>query len=201
MMKKRFPGNECKERCTCLPYQWLLSLKKKKLFIFLCAGSSLLLRLFPSCGERGLLSSCGVRTSHCGGFSCWEAWALGPIGLSTYGSQALEHRLDSCGAWAQLLRHVGSSWTGDWTHVSYTGRWILCHWATREAPLLSFIDTEYIPNAGWFGRKRVTLCDGRWLLYARWHLLSLLSWYCVPTFLFSHSHWERQGIPPLPILL
>ena len=29
------------------------------------------------------------------------------------------------------------------------------------APLLSFIDTEYIPNAGWFGRKRVTLCDGR----------------------------------------
>ena len=30
-MKKRFPGNECKERCTCLPYQWLLSLKNKKI--------------------------------------------------------------------------------------------------------------------------------------------------------------------------
>ena len=109
-------------------------LKKKKnyLFIFLCAGSSLPLRLFFSCGERGLLCSCGVRTSHCGGFSCWEAWALGPIGLSTRGSQALEHRLDSCGAWAQLLQHVGSSWTRDWTHVSCTGRGILHHGSPRH---------------------------------------------------------------------
>ena len=44
------------------------------LFIFGCAGSSLLL---SSSGERGLLSSSGARASHCSGFSCCEAWALG----------------------------------------------------------------------------------------------------------------------------
>ena len=30
-------------------------------------------------------------------------------------------------------RHVGSSWTRDQTHVPCIGRWILHHWATREA--------------------------------------------------------------------
>ena len=49
----------------------------------------------------------------------------------------------SCGSRAQaqwlwrtglvVLWHVGSSTIRDWTHVSYIGRWILCHWATREA--------------------------------------------------------------------
>ena len=32
---------------------------------------------FSSCGELGLLSSCSVRSSHCRGFSCSGAWALG----------------------------------------------------------------------------------------------------------------------------
>ena len=32
-------------------------------------------RLFSSCGERGLLSSCRVRASCCGGFSC--LWSVG----------------------------------------------------------------------------------------------------------------------------
>ena len=40
------------------------------IFIFGCAGSSLLLF---SCGEQGLLSSCSSKTSHCGGFSCYGA--------------------------------------------------------------------------------------------------------------------------------
>ena len=39
------------------------------LFIFGCAGSSLLQGLFFSCGERGLLSSRGVQASRCSGFS------------------------------------------------------------------------------------------------------------------------------------
>ena len=34
-------------------------------------------RAFSSCGERGLLSSCGMRASHCSGFSCCRAWILG----------------------------------------------------------------------------------------------------------------------------
>ena len=37
-----------------------------------------------SCGQQGLLYSCGARASHCGGFSCCRA-------------QALEQGLSSCG--------------------------------------------------------------------------------------------------------
>ena len=49
-------------------------------------------------------SSCGVQASHCSGFSCCGARALGvqasvveAHGLSSCGSQALECRLNSCG--------------------------------------------------------------------------------------------------------
>ena len=38
---------------------------------------------FSSCGVRGLLSSCGGRVSHCGGFSCCRAQALGCMGFSS----------------------------------------------------------------------------------------------------------------------
>ena len=60
---------------------------------------------FSSCGERGATLCCGVKASHCGGFSCCRARALGSQasvvaarGLSSCGSRALEHRLSSCGA-------------------------------------------------------------------------------------------------------
>ena len=50
---------------------------------------------------------CGARASHCGGFSCCGAGALGvrasvvvARGLSSCGSRALEHRLSSCDAQA-----------------------------------------------------------------------------------------------------
>ena len=84
------------------------------LFIFGCAGSSFFFKIiyllyclllavlgrhccvgFFSCDKRGLLSSCGAWASHGGG-----AQALGHVGFSSCGSQALEHRLSSCGAWA-----------------------------------------------------------------------------------------------------
>ena len=67
---------------------------------------------FSSCGERGQLFVAVhglliVVASHCGGFSCCGAQALGvrasvvvACGLSSCGSQALEHRLSSCGAQA-----------------------------------------------------------------------------------------------------
>ena len=45
------------------------------LFIFVCAGASLLLGLFCSWGEWGLLSSC-VQASQCGGSFCCRARAL-----------------------------------------------------------------------------------------------------------------------------
>ena len=50
---------------------------------------------------------CGAQASHCSGFSCCGAWALGTWasvvvarGLSSCGSWALERRLSSCGAQA-----------------------------------------------------------------------------------------------------
>ena len=53
---------------------------------------------------------CGAWPSHCGGFSCCGAWALGTQvsvvvarGLSSCGTRVLERRLSSCGAQAQLL--------------------------------------------------------------------------------------------------
>ena len=48
-----------------------------------CAG------LFSSWGEQGLLSRCGVRASHCGGFSRFGAQALGHRDFSSCSSQAL----------------------------------------------------------------------------------------------------------------
>ena len=44
----------------------------------------------------GIFSSCAVRLSHCGHFSCRVAWALGHADFSRSGSQAPEHRLSSC---------------------------------------------------------------------------------------------------------
>ena len=53
---------------------------------------------------------CGAWASHCSGFSCCAAWALGTQAsvvvacwLSSCGSQAVEHRFSSCGTRAQLL--------------------------------------------------------------------------------------------------
>ena len=47
------------------------------LFLFGHTGYSLLQGVFSSCSEQGLLSGCGAQVSHCGGFSCCRAWALG----------------------------------------------------------------------------------------------------------------------------
>ena len=65
--------------------------RKIHLFIFGCAGSSLLQTLFSSCCKQGLLSSCRALASHCSGFSCYAARALDRVGFC------------SCGAWTQLL--------------------------------------------------------------------------------------------------
>ena len=79
-------GHEHKAWSLCLS-SFLSFLKKIYLFFKIsgCAGSLLIHAGFLCCSERGRFSSCGVRASHCGGVSCC-------------GSQALEHRLNSCGA-------------------------------------------------------------------------------------------------------
>ena len=54
-------------------------------FFFPVLGPRCCALAFSSRGERGLLSSCGARASHCGGFSCRRAQALG---LSNFGTRA-----------------------------------------------------------------------------------------------------------------
>ena len=55
-------------------------------------------------------SGCGAWASHCAGFSCCRAQALGPWtsvvaarGLSSGSPRALEHSVNGCGAQASLL--------------------------------------------------------------------------------------------------
>ena len=78
-------------------------------------------RASSGCGEWGLLSTCGVRASHCGGFSCCGAWALG-----TWASGFVAHGLSCSSVWGIFLDE-GS------TRVPCIGRWILSQKTTREA--------------------------------------------------------------------
>ena len=78
------------------------------IYLFLAAlGLGCCVQAFSGCGERGATLRCGVQASHCGGFSCCRARALGAWasvvvarGLSSCSLWALEHKLSSCGAWA-----------------------------------------------------------------------------------------------------
>ena len=74
------------------------------IYLFLAVlGLRCCARAFSSCGKRATLR-CGARASHCRGFSCCRARALGAQasvvvarGLSSCGLWALELRLGSCG--------------------------------------------------------------------------------------------------------
>ena len=72
------------------------------LFIFGCVGSSLLHAGSPQLRRAGA-TLCSVRASHCGGFSCCGARALG-----LRASVVVARGLSSCGSWAQLLWLAGS---------------------------------------------------------------------------------------------
>ena len=69
--------------------------------------------VFPWLQSVGAHSSCAARSSHCHGFSCWGARALGSTGLS------------SCDTGLVAPRHVGSSWTRDRTGVACIFRRVL----------------------------------------------------------------------------
>ena len=69
------------------------------LFVFGCAGSSLLCGLFYSCSHWEHCSLVTALVSHYNGFSCCRTQALGSMGFSNCRVWALEHRLSSCGTW------------------------------------------------------------------------------------------------------
>ena len=68
---------------------YLLSINSIYLFILAVLSLHGFTWAFSGYCEWGLLSSCSVWASHCGGFSWWGAWSV-------------EHRFNSCGAQAYL---------------------------------------------------------------------------------------------------
>ena len=68
------------------------------LFILAAVGLCCYAQPFSSCGKRRLLSSCGLRASHCSGFSC--------------GILALELRFSGCGTQLSAPKYVESSRPG-----------------------------------------------------------------------------------------
>ena len=80
----------------------------KFIVLFLAAlGLRCCVQAFLWLWRAGATLHCGAGASHCGGFSCHGAQALGvqasvvvAHGLSSCGLRALEHRLSSCGAQA-----------------------------------------------------------------------------------------------------
>ena len=111
------------------------------LFIFGCVRSSLLHTGFLQLRRPGATLCCGAGASHCGGFSCCRARALGARAsvvvamwaqqLWLAGSRAQAWELWHMGLVAPW--HVGSSGTRARTRVPCIGRRILNHGATREA--------------------------------------------------------------------
>ena len=73
---------------------------------------------FSSCSDQGAILHWGARASHCSGFSCCKARAVGTQ------ASVVVHGLSAClvAPW-----HVESSQSRDQTQVPCIGRWILIH--------------------------------------------------------------------------
>ena len=87
------------------------------LFIYFWLCWVFLCMCFLSLSWARAILHCGTWASHCGGFSCCGAQALGAQasvgtahGLSSCGSQALEHGLSSCGTWPCCSKACGIFW-------------------------------------------------------------------------------------------
>ena len=102
---------------------------------------------------EGLHSVCSVRASHCSGFSCRGAQALGAHG----------QHMGLLALW-----HMGSSWTRDRIPVLCIGRWAVRHWTTREVPCYFILDLKscHLP---WYKNKP--------FLWASWYFP--LSHFCL----------------------
>ena len=98
---------------------------------------------FPQLQRAGATLRCGAQASHCGGFSCCRARALGAWASVVVARGFQQLWLAGSRAQAQQLwrkglvapRHVGSSQTRDRTRVPCIGRRILNHCTTKEAYL------------------------------------------------------------------
>ena len=95
------------------------------LFIYFWLGWIFLAaQAFSSRSEKGLLSSCDVLPSHCGGVSCWGAWVLGRMD-SVVVVQGL-----CCLSVCRIFP------TSHQASVPCIGTWLLNHWTIREVSFL-----------------------------------------------------------------
>ena len=94
-----------------LPSQCLSIVFFKKL-VYSMQRLSIAVRVwaFSSCSQWGLLSSCGVSASPCGGFLCWGAQILGHVGFSSsiMGSEVVVHGLSCSVACGILVPRPGT---------------------------------------------------------------------------------------------
>ena len=132
------------------------------------------------------------------------------LGFSSCGSQALEHRLNSCVTRVSLLhtasgvfsdhaphsiwglfrscstQHLGSFQIRDRTHVSCTGRWMIpYHWATRKA--LAHIFLSYL-------KYLLLIIIVHWV-QAVWYPSSRPVWclWNIKMIKISEDLWQRSG--------
>ena len=139
------------------------------------AGSPLLYRLFSSCHERALLSSCGAQASH--STASLVEHGLWDTGFSHCSSWVLEHRLSSCGtqAWLQC-----SMWGFPRPGIKPG---ILYHWSTREAPQNLYLQPKlgylaaYLPSPLEFFNNRLKLNANSSLPQTSSSCNLLLSWW------------------------
>ena len=138
------------------------------LFVFGCAGSSLLYELFSSCGDWGLLSSCGAPASHCSGFSCcwtqalgaWASVVLAP-GLENTGSAVVVHVRPSASyrslglnhAWVQGLGSDGTSGGERSVYALTFGTNLKSHKTSpiKEGYFLAWLYLSALCDLGWGG--------------------------------------------------
>ena len=140
--------------CVCLN-------KFSFIYLFLAVLGLIAAQAFLSSQQAGLLSSCGMR-------------ALERVGFSSCRKQAQY-------LWCMGLvapQHVGSSRIRGQTHVSWIGRWILYHWATREAPSLVFLNIHLLRyrRLGWSMTFKISLktCPEGQRYIWRWILMTVL---------------------------
>ena len=164
----------------------------------------MLLRLGLSLVWRaGATLCCRAWASHCNGFSCCRARALGARAsvvvacrLSSFGSRALECRLSSCSTWAYLLR---DTWYLPWPGIEPVS-------PALAGGFLTTAPTGKSQRFFWCGPflKSLSLFTVLLLFYVlvlwprdMWALSSLTrDWTCTPCIgRWSLNHWTVREIP------
>ena len=139
------------------------------LFIFSCAGSSLL------CTGYSPVAACGL--------------------LIAVASLVVEHGLSSCGVWAELpSRHAGSSWTRDQTHAPA----LVNRFLTIGPPGKSYMYYLFIFYVFYLHKIRTFLCMLIiiWFFLSE-HILNIFLCYYMMWMLYNYATIQLCNQPPI----